>query len=121
MQSCLSMKSDEGYAAARKLLKERYGQSYKIATAYVSQITNGPPIRNKDGTALQKFSVLLTSCKNTLKEIGCLSKIENPDSLQKVVERLSFPLRQKWRDVADDITYKQREVTFEDKICWNKS
>lgn len=89
------MKSDEGYAAARKLLKERYGQSYKIATAYVSQITNGPPIRNKDGTALQKFSVLLTSCKNTLKEIGWLSKIENPDSLQKVVERLSFPLRQK--------------------------
>lgn len=48
-----SLKSDEGYAAARKLLKERYGQSYKIATAYVSRITNGPPIRNDDGAALQ--------------------------------------------------------------------
>lgn len=46
------MKSVERYAAARKLLKERYRQSYKIATAYVSRITNGSPIRNEDGTAL---------------------------------------------------------------------
>ena len=78
---------------------------------------NGPPIKNVDGTALQKFSVLLTSCKNTLKEIGCHSKMKNPDSLHEVVERVYFPLRQKWRDVADDITCnKQREVT---SLCDN--
>lgn len=104
MRSCLSMQPDEGYQEARKLLKKRYGQSYKIASAYVSRVTNGPPIKHEDGQALQKFSVLLTSCKNTLKEIGCLSKIENPDSLQRVIERLPFQLRQRWRDVADDIT-----------------
>ena len=115
MRSCLSMQPDEGYQEARKLLKKRYGQSYKIASAYVSRVTNGPPIKHEDGQALQKFSVLLTSCKNTLKEIGCLSKIENPDSLQRVIERLPFQLRQRWRDVADDITSnKQREITFED-------
>ena len=90
MQSCLSMRPDEGYQEARRLLKERYGQGYKIASAYVTRVTNGPPIKNEDGHALHKFSVLLTSCKNTLKEIGCLNKIENPDSLQRVVERLPF-------------------------------
>ena len=115
MKSCLSMQPDEGYQEARRLLKSRYGQSYKIATAYVNRVTNGPPIKHEDGEALQKFSVLLTSCKNTLKEIKCLNKIENPDSLQRVVERLPFQLRQRWRDVADDITSnKQREITFED-------
>ena len=115
MRSCLSMQPDEGYQEARRLLKARYGQKYKIATAYVNRVTNGAPIKHEDGEALQKFSVLLTSCKNTLKEIGCLSKIENPDSLQRVVERLPFQLRQRWRDVADDITSnKQREITFED-------
>ena len=103
------MQPDEGYQEAQRLLKSRYGQSYKIATAYVNRVTNGPPIRHEVGEALQKFSVILMSCKNTLKEISCLNKIENPDSLQRVVERLPFQLRQRWRDVADDITSnKQR-------------
>ena len=109
------MQPEEGYKEAWRLLKARYGQNYKITTAYVSRVTNGPPIRHKDGQALQKFSVFLTSCKNTLKEIGCLNKVENPDSLQRVIERLPFQLRQRWHDVADDITSnKQREITFED-------
>ena len=109
------MKPDEGYVEARCLLKERYGQGYKIGTALVDRVINGPPVRHEDSNALQKFSVLLTSYKNTLKEIGYLNKIENPDSLQKVVRRLPFPLRQKWRDVADGITNNsQREITFDD-------
>ena len=33
MRSCLAMDPEEGYREARKLLKQRYGQSYKIATA----------------------------------------------------------------------------------------
>ena len=112
MRSCLSMKRNEGYQEARRLLKERYGQGFKIATALVDRVTKGPPIKNE---ALQKFSVMLTTCKNTLREIGYLNKIENPDSLHRVVERLPFPLRQRWRDIADDITFnKQREITFDD-------
>ena len=114
-RSCLAMDSDRGYQEARKLLAKRYGQPYKIASAYVDRVTNGSAIKAEDGTALQSFSVLLTSCKNTLSDIGYLSKIENPDSLRKVVARLPFNLRQKWRDVADDITErKAREVTFAD-------
>ena len=111
MRSCLSIKPDEGYREARRFLKESFEQGY----AYVDCVTNGPTIKYEDGRALQRFSVLLTSCKNTLREIGFLNKIENPDSLQRVIERLPFPLRQRWRDVADDITgNKQRENTIED-------
>ena len=44
VSSCLSMKPEEGYQEARSLLKKRYGQSYRIATAYVGKLTNGPPI-----------------------------------------------------------------------------
>ena len=35
--------------------------------------------------------------------------------MQRVIERLPFSLRQRWCDVADDITNnKHREITFED-------
>ena len=72
-------------------------------------------IKSEDGVALQKYSVLLASCRNALKEISYLSRVENPDSLVKIIEKLPFSLRQKWRDVADGITNQQlREITFDD-------
>ena len=100
MRSCLSMHPQEGYQEARKLLKSRYGRSYKIATAYVERISSYPQIKSEDGESLQRVSVLLTSCKNALKQIGYLNKIENPDSLQKIMEKLPLGVRQKWRDVG---------------------
>lgn len=42
MRSCLSMNPEEGYNRARKLLKQHYGQSYRIATAYLDPIAKTP-------------------------------------------------------------------------------
>ena len=113
MSSCLAMDPENGYREAWKLLAKRYSQPYRIASAYVERSTNGPTIKAEDGAALQTFSVLLTSCKNTLSDIGYLSKIENPDSLKKIVARPQNNLRQKWRVVADDIMEENgREVTI---------
>jgi hypothetical protein len=39
MQSCLMMKPEEGYTEARRLLKEKYGQNYRIATALMNRVT----------------------------------------------------------------------------------
>ena len=38
---------------ARRLLQERYGQNYKIATAHVKKLVDGPTIRTDDGPASQ--------------------------------------------------------------------
>jgi hypothetical protein len=115
MKSCLSMNGPDCYVEARKALKQKYGQKYKIASAYVDRVTNGPSIKSEDAHSLQKFSILLTGCKNALKDIGYLRKIENPESLRKVVNRLPYALRRKWRDVADNITENQeREITIDD-------
>ena len=44
MRSCLAIDPEDGYPEACKLLKQLYGQSYKIATAYVDKVTKGPTI-----------------------------------------------------------------------------
>ena len=59
------MDSEKGYREAWKLRTKRYGQPYRIALACVERVTNGPAIKSEAGAALQLFSVLLTSCKNT--------------------------------------------------------
>lgn len=87
MKSCLAMEPDRGYIEARRLLKERYGQGYKITTALVERLMNGPPIKSEDCNALQKLSIALTNCENILQDVGYLNKVDNPGSLQKIVRR----------------------------------
>jgi hypothetical protein len=112
MRSCLSMHEDKGYAEARKLLKERYGQNYRIAAAHVQRLIEGPTIKNEDGTAFQQFSVQLTSCTNTLEKIGYLDKLNNSDNLKKIINRLPYAMRVRWRDTVDQIIEKEaRDVT----------
>ena len=82
-KSCLSMREDKGYQEARRLLKERYGQSYKIAAAHVKRLVDVPAIRADDGSALQQYSIQLTSCVDTLREIGCISKLDSHDNLRR--------------------------------------
>ncbi|XP_078357279.1 uncharacterized protein LOC144642164 [Oculina patagonica] len=115
MKSCLTMREQEGYVEARRLLKERYGQGYKIAAAHVKRLVEGPQIKAEDGTALERFSIQLTSCVNTLTDIGYLNKLDNPDNLKKVIERLPYGFRLKWRDTVDRIVEReQRDVTIKD-------
>ena len=42
MRSCLSMNPEEEYNTARKLLKQHYGQNYRIAIAYLDRIAKVP-------------------------------------------------------------------------------
>ena len=115
MKSCLSMNSSEGYNQARRLLKERYGQNYQIASAHVNRLINGPVIRPDDSVELQRFSTNLTSCANTLKVIGCIGKIDNSENLKRIINRLPTAMRYKWRDVVDQIVDQEhRYVTIED-------
>ena len=109
VKSCLTMNPEEGYHEACSLLKQRYGQGYRIAIAYVDRLKRGPPIKAEDNAALRRFSILLTVCKNTLRDIGYLSKAENPDRLKMIVNRLPYDLTLKWPDVADKNTERKEE------------
>ena len=120
MCSFLAMEPPErGYCEARKQLKTQYGQEYRIATAYVDRITKGPPIKAEDRSSLSKLSILLTSCNNTLTSVGYQSKIENPDSLRLVINRLPFDMRKRWRARADRISEEEhREIMFRDIVSF---
>ena len=85
--------------------------------AHIEQMTKGAVIKAEDGEALEQFSIQLTSCTNTLKAIGCINKIENPDSMKRIIERLPYKLQDRWRYKADQIM-KSKEMlplrTFQD-------
>ena len=76
--------------------------------AYVDQLTNGPYIKAEDAESLEGFSILLSSCTNTLKAIGYLNKIEGPDNMRKIIERLPSKLQSSWRDNADRTRFQTK-------------
>ena len=115
MKSCLSMNPTEGYDEATQLLKERYGQNYQIASAHVNRLIDGPVIKPEDNVELQKFSIQLTSCVNTLNKIGCIGKLDNSENLRRIINRLPTAMRYKWRDRVDQIVEQEgRDITIDD-------
>lgn len=100
IRSCTWLDEDKGYAEARKLLKERYGQNYWVAAAHVQRLVDG----------LQQFSVQLTSCTNTLDKTGYLEKLNNFDNLKKIIDRLPYVMRVRWRDNVDRIIEREARL-----------
>ncbi|XP_033122716.1 uncharacterized protein LOC117121587, partial [Anneissia japonica] len=104
-----------GYAKAMSLLEERYGKPYIIATAHVKKLVDGPVIKPEDGESLQKFSINLLSCVNTLEELNCIQKLDAPDNLRKIISKLPYRIQSSWRDKVDQIIQKEnRDVTIKD-------
>ena len=73
------MPGDVGYEEARKLLKKRFGDEYRVASAYEFKALAWPTLKAEDGTALNKFFIFLSSCKNALAGSQYASKFYQPE------------------------------------------
>ena len=114
MRSCHHLPPDEGYDEARRLLKKKFGDEYRIASAYETKALDWSNIKPEDGTALNRISIFLASCKNALSSSQYISKFHQPGNIQKLVFKLPYNLRERWGRAADDImhgsTFKARRV-----------
>ena len=112
------MSPDVGFEEARKFLKKRFGNEYRVASAYESKALTWPSINTEDGTALNKFAIFLWSCKNALAESQYASKFDLPGNIQKQIFKLPFNMRERWHRSADDIMERQlRPVDFNDLVA----
>ena len=60
------MSLSAGYAKARALLKERFGDDYKISQMWVKKVTEGSIVRHGEGHCLQELADDLRSYKEKL-------------------------------------------------------
>ena len=62
----LARSPDLGYDEARRILEVNFGQEHAIVSAYVRKLTEGPPIRSNDKSALAQLARDMRNC-----EISC--------------------------------------------------
>ena len=116
VSSCLLMDPSAGYHEARHLLESRYGNVISAAAAYVYKIRSWPQIKGDDVEALDEFSIFLTTCRNAMSGLPMSAReVEHPQVMREVLEKLSYPLQDRWHRVADHIGRQDgRPVVFVD-------
>lgn len=64
------------YEEPKKLLKKKYGNEYKIATAFVNKALLWPALKPEDSKSFHKFAVYLISCKNAMSNNEYMTKFD---------------------------------------------
>ena len=107
IQCCTVMDPEVGYARAKQLLRQRFGNDYVICETWIKRVTDFGVLRSNDKEGLRDFSDLLNTCKETLTAMGCVSEINNQTNLLRIVEKLPIHLQNSWRKQARDIRVDQ--------------
>ena len=119
VRSCHHLPPDEGYDPGRWLLKKKFGDEYRVASAYETKPLDCPNIKPEDGAALNRFSIFLMSCRNALTSSGYISNFDQPGNIRKLVLKLPYSLRERWRRTADVVMeFQARPVEFSDFVAF---
>ena len=113
---CLFMEPEDGYNEARSLLKCKYGDSVKIAMAYVNKIHYWPRIKDNDPHGLRTLSYILTTCNCAMKRVSYMDMLNHAPNLQVIVTKLPLYLQDEWCNKAYDMIQESGQGTFEDMV-----
>lgn len=66
VRSCLHMTPERGYAVAKRLLQEHFGNALKVTAAYMEEIIGWPSVKSENVKGLQAYSLCLQECSNVV-------------------------------------------------------
>ena len=69
---------DEGYNQARWLLNKKFGDEYRVASAYETKSLAWQNIKPEDGATMNRFPIFLTSGRNALASSRYISNFDQP-------------------------------------------
>ena len=98
------------------LLKEKYGNSFKIAVEYIKQLANWPRLKSIDVASFTKFENFLIKFQTSMSAVGRTTEC-NRELLQSLQSKLPPHLQDRWnREVYRFRRDSHNEVTLNDFI-----
>ena len=115
IECCALIGGVQGYVEARRILKERFGDSYIISTALINKLKQNIDVRTP--SALRTLADELNSAKIVLKSLKMYSELDNQHHIKEIGSRLSSHLWDSWRDRVFSIKRKHaRYATFDEFV-----
>ena len=85
----------------KELLKKKYGNKYRINEEMMRKAREWPEIKKNDSTALEKLSLFLHECANTVTSLDIKGELDYAANIKTLVNKLPYNLRDKWRSKVD--------------------
>jgi hypothetical protein len=95
VRSCLHMTADKGFAVAKRLLKEHFGNEFKITAAYMEKVTGWTSIKAEDAKSLKAYGLFLRECSNAMEDLQYLEELNMPANMKILSQKLPYKLRDK--------------------------
>ena len=112
IRCCNLMDPKQGYARARRLLKQRFVDKHTITELWIKKLNEGGPRVN-----LQEYADELLDCYESLNALGALQEMDAQRNLLAMVTRLPMHLQNKWQDYVFDLrSSKDRRPTLKDVV-----
>ena len=100
IRSCALMEPTASYAHARRLLRDRFGNDFKISQAWVRKIVNGPPVKPNNVDSLQNFTDDDRECVKIFECLHLVNEVDTRSHLVSLMNRLPSYLITRWRKKA---------------------
>ncbi|XP_052470971.1 uncharacterized protein LOC128027405 [Carassius gibelio] len=119
VKSCEYLSQDRGYQRAKELLKENFGNEYKISCAYLEKALSWSQIKSEDCKSLQDYAMFLRSCCNAMEEMEYMEELDTISNMRSIVLKLPYKLRERWRNKAYELQeQRSRRVRILDLVCF---
>ena len=81
--------TEQSYAAAWKLLDERYGHNFNIQEAFRDKLSKWRRVANRDATGMQEYADFLNTCRNAMSQIpGLQLRLQRKPEIGKQATRV---------------------------------
>ncbi|CAB4007121.1 Hypothetical predicted protein [Paramuricea clavata] len=98
----LPLDTETAYAKAKKILVNRFGNSFLASNVYQKKLENWPKIALNDGPGLRRYSDFLQHCCTAMDKINCLNVLDDPEENRKMLSKLPNYLVNRWGRIVDD-------------------
>ena len=116
---CSLIGGDSGYEEAKKILQERFGDEYIIATNLILTLQTGKNVYSAED--LRLLSDQLHNASLMMKHKNTYSELDNHHNIKKICSRLSGNLNAMWRDRVFSIKRKHgRYPNFDEFVTFMK-
>jgi hypothetical protein len=119
VEGCLRIPG--GFAHAIKLLNETYGNEFKLAHAYMGKLSAWPTItESDDAEGLKALSCFMIRAANAMKGLKYAEKLNHPDALREIAEKLPIDLQNKWAVKGYRLVQQNGDVSMSDLCAFVK-
>ena len=118
VRSCMGRDPNRGYIQARRELEEEYGDDYKILSSYKREIEMMQPVKGENSTSMKDYLTFCIVFNNAINESETLRRMDQTESIMKLVSKLPYRLRERWRLQGYRIKERSRKLaSFEAGLC----